>query len=67
MSLKDLIDLRTSPHLFANTHTAESELEIISIFVNPIGNRNKLTCTNCWEMRSNKEVFQETEKINEKT
>ena len=35
VSLKNWTDLRTSPHSFANTHAAESELEIISIFVNP--------------------------------
>ena len=68
--------MRTSPHLFANTHAAGSEVNwltnqqqvinwpvIISIFVNPNG--NKLTCTNCWEMRTHKQVFQEAGKKRE--
>ena len=33
--------------------------------MNPNGNRNKLTCTNCWEMRTHKQVFQETGKKRE--
>ena len=67
MSVKDWTDLRTSSHLFANMHAAGSELEIISIFVNPNGNRNKLTCTNWWEMCTHKQVFKETEKKRENT
>ena len=43
---KDRTDLRTSPHLFANMHAAGLELEIISTFVNPNENGNKLTRTN---------------------
>ena len=31
----------------------------------PNGNGNKLTCTNCWEMRAHKQVFQETGKKRE--
>ena len=33
--------------------------------MNPNGNGNKLTCTNCWEMRAHKQVFQETGKKRE--
>ena len=67
MPLKDWTDLQTSPHLIANMRAAGSELEIISIFVNPNGNRNKLTCTNWWEMHAHKQVFKETEKKRENT
>ena len=59
--------MQTSPHLFANMQAAGSELEIICIFVNPNGNGNKLTCTNWWEMRAHKQVFQETGKKRENT
>ena len=33
--------------------------------MNPNGNGNNLTCTNCWEMRAHKQVFQEIEKKRE--